>query len=80
MECVSGHSLAEESRSRAAIEKETVAIGLQIAAALEEAHEQNIVHRDLKPGNIMVTPKRHADDGEQRDLRVRAAVDRVSYV
>jgi eukaryotic-like serine/threonine-protein kinase len=58
MECVPGHSLAEESRSRAAIEKETVAIGLQIAAALEEAHEQNIVHRDLKPGNIMVTPKR----------------------
>ena len=35
-------------------------LGVQIAAALEEAHEHGIVHRDLKPGNIMVTPKRQA--------------------
>jgi tetratricopeptide (TPR) repeat protein len=28
--------------------------GLQIAAALVEAHSQGIVHRDLKPGNIMI--------------------------
>ena len=28
--------------------------GLQIAAALAEAHTKGIVHRDLKPGNIMI--------------------------
>ena len=57
MECVPGKSLAEEGPiSRP--EKEAVALGTQIAAALEEAHEQGIVHRDLKPGNIMVTPRR----------------------
>jgi serine/threonine-protein kinase len=58
MECVPGKSLAEEAGSHPVSEKEAVALGVQIATALEEAHEQGIVHRDLKPGNIMVTPKR----------------------
>jgi eukaryotic-like serine/threonine-protein kinase len=34
-----------------------VSLGLQIAGALEEAHEHDIVHRDLKPRNLIVTPK-----------------------
>jgi len=46
---------------RALPEKEVVALGIQIAAALEEAHERGIVHRDLKPANIAITSK-----GEQR--------------
>ena len=72
MECVPGKSLAEEAGSRPVPEKEAVALGTQIATALEEAHEQGIVHRDLKPGNIMVTPKRQAkvlDFGLARILR-----------
>jgi predicted ATPase len=57
MECVPGQSLAEKLRSGSLPEMEVVSMGVQIAAALEEAHDHHIVHRDLKPANILVTPK-----------------------
>ncbi len=60
MEYIPGETLGQRIAKGSLPEKEWIAIGLQIAAALEEAHEHGIVHQDLKPGNIMVTPKGHA--------------------
>ncbi|MGA9885510.1 MAG: protein kinase [Candidatus Acidiferrales bacterium] len=60
MEYVPGQSLAEKIRSGPLPVRESLALGEEIANALQEAHEQGIVHRDLKPGNVMVTPKGRA--------------------
>ncbi len=59
MEHISGVRL-DHKLSGALPEKEVIALGMQLAAALAEAHEQGVVHRDLKPGNIIVTPKGQA--------------------
>jgi len=52
MELVEGEDLSERIKRGPVPVEEAVAIAVQIAEALEAAHEQAIVHRDLKPANI----------------------------
>jgi serine/threonine protein kinase len=54
MELVEGPTLADRIGQGAIRISEALAIALQIAQALETAHEQGIVHRDLKPANVKV--------------------------
>ena len=60
MELVEGETLAERIASpnatgRGLPVEDALKIALQIAGALEAAHECGIIHRDLKPANVMVT-------------------------
>jgi hypothetical protein len=52
MELVEGPTLAERLESGALPLNECLSVSLQIAHALEAAHEKGIIHRDLKPQNI----------------------------
>ena len=57
MELVAGETLAEMIARRPLRLAEAIRVGVQVAAALEAAHDRDLVHRDLKPSNIMVTPE-----------------------
>jgi len=60
MEYVPGKTLEQTLAAGALPEREVVALGMQIAAAMEEAHHRGIVHRDLKPRNIAITARGQA--------------------
>src|SRR6058998_3554331 len=57
MELVEGETLAERLKRGPMSVEEALRIGLQIATAVEAAHEKGVVHRDLKPLNIKITPE-----------------------
>jgi serine/threonine-protein kinase len=57
MELVEGDDLAARIGRGAIPVEEALALALQIASALEAAHERGVIHRDLKPPNIKVTPE-----------------------
>jgi serine/threonine protein kinase/Tol biopolymer transport system component len=56
LELVEGETLNERiEQSGPLTPAAALDIGLQVAQALEAAHEKGIIHRDLKPANVMVT-------------------------
>ena len=63
LELVEGDTLAEKLKHGAIPVEESLKLAVQIAEALEAAHEKGVIHRDLKPANIKVT-----DDGKVKVL------------
>ena len=55
LEYVPGESLAEKLARGPLPVEEAIELAIQIADALDAAHESGVIHRDLKPANIMVT-------------------------
>ena len=57
MEYIPGQTLSARLEVGPFTQEEVLHIGKQIAAAVQEAHDEGIIHRDLKPQNVMLTPR-----------------------
>jgi eukaryotic-like serine/threonine-protein kinase len=80
MEFVDCGTLKEVLLKRAKLPwKEAVECAVQVAAALDHAHQQGIIHRDLKPANLFLSAEGHVkvgDFGLARDLNsTRITID-----
>jgi tRNA A-37 threonylcarbamoyl transferase component Bud32 len=64
MELIEGRSLRAVIQREAPLPpRRALAIAVQVAASLSDAHARSIVHRDLKPDNVMLQ-----DRGRERDV------------
>ena len=57
LQLIEGPTLADRIAHGPIPMEEALPIALQIAEALEAAHEKGVIHRDLKPANIKITPE-----------------------
>jgi len=60
MEYVEGHPLSALISSEGLPAESVIRYGIQVADALEHAHQRGVVHRDLKSSNVVITPEGRA--------------------
>lgn len=49
--------ISRESDLPARFDEQVARLALELARAIESAHESGVIHRDLKPQNILITPQ-----------------------
>ncbi|HYF15462.1 MAG TPA: serine/threonine-protein kinase [Phycisphaerales bacterium] len=79
MEYVDGTTVYDQIVTKKRVpEEESVQIALQVAEALQHAHERGLIHRDVKPKNIMLTREgvvKLADMGLARAISDKEAAE-----
>jgi serine/threonine protein kinase len=76
LEYVEGGSLAERLRGTPLPPREAARLLVDLARAMQHAHERGIIHRDLKPANVLLQPL-SADSGTRQDNKPRPAAART---
>ena len=59
-EYIDGSTLEERLKGGAFAPREAAALSIELAQALQYAHEQGVVHRDVKPSNIIIDRRQRA--------------------
>lgn len=59
MELLEGETLKQRIERGPLAPAEAIDYGIQLADALEAAHQRGVIHRDIKPGNIFITKHGH---------------------
>ena len=74
MEYLPGGTLEDRiARAGRLSPRETVEVAVQVAEALQAAHERGVVHRDVKPGNVLITKSGRAKVADFGIARVAEA-------
>ena len=60
MELLEGETLKQRLERNPLTVTEAIDYGIQLAEALEAAHQRGVIHRDIKPGNVFLTNRGHA--------------------
>ena len=77
MDFIEGDSLRAHTTTDTLLDIDTVyRLIMQVAEALDYAHQQNIVHRDIKPGNLLYDP--HQDIVKVADFGIARITDSSS--
>ena len=82
MEYVDGRTVHDDiTENKRYSEADAIDVVIQVAEALEHAHERGLVHRDVKPKNIMISrqgPVKLADMGLARAMSDKEAAEAES--
>ncbi len=63
MDYVQGTTITEHCRRNSVPLRERIGLMLEVADAVQHAHQRGVIHRDLKPGNILVSEQSGGTQG-----------------